>query len=797
MFFPLKNKNKQLHVVGQHFTQNKNRFWQTFFICGIAATIIFLPYYIIDGGFFRYAGDFNSQQITFYQYLNGFVKNGGTFSWETDLGSGALNAYSFYLYGSPFFWFSAIFPQSWLPYLMVPLLVLKFAVAGGGAYLYLKRYAKNHDYAVIAACLYALSGFAIYNVFFNHFVDVVALFPYLMWALDRTIYDNKYGQFAFWIAINFLNNNFFFIGQVLFICIYFICKLCSKTFKLTPKLFAKLAIETLLGAGMGALIAIPGFLSLLENPRSIDLSSGYGFLMYSTVQQYFAILLSWILPPDSPYITSLWSEGVIKWTSMTAYLPLCSLAAVIAYWKTRGATWIKRVLLTCAIFALVPVLNSAFYALNSSYYARWYYMPVLILSTASMIAFEDEKVKFGGATAKLGIIMLATLAFAVVPVFDSKEETWSIGVLQNVGQYVEVLFFGVAGLLVFAWVNKYWRGNEKYAKILLIAVFSFAVAFGMVHIGVGKFAQWEGDKGLDEQYHGAQNLSEKLPEGSYRVDTYNCYDNLGPWLGKSNLQFFNSTVAPSILEFYPSVGVKRDVSSKPELDKYALRSLLGVKYTIMPQWEEENFLAEEIKGWELLMYEEDFAIYENQNYLPIGFAYDYYVTQEQFDTVSANSRANLLLSAVMLSQEQIEALQDNDLTLKPLPEDDLTGLNYDRYVEDVAECQTRVVDSFEMTNTGFTAKTSYDKTELLFFAVPYDEGFSAQINGVNAEVLKVNNGLMAVVCPEGENEIVFSYAPYGFAESKILFAVCAVLFALYLIYSTFKVKAKPKHKEHK
>ena len=39
----------------------------------------------------------------------------------------------------------------------------------------------------------------------------------------------------------------------------------------------------------------------------------------------------------------------------------------------------KRIVGTCAVFALVPILNSAFYALNSSYYARWYYMPVLVL----------------------------------------------------------------------------------------------------------------------------------------------------------------------------------------------------------------------------------------------------------------------------------------------------------------------------------------------------------------------------------------------------------------------------------
>ena len=50
-----------------------------------------------------------------------------------------------------------------------------------------------------------------------------------------------------------------------------------------------------------------------------------------------------------------------------------------------------------------------------------------------------------------------------------------------------------------------------------------------------------------------------LPEGFYRLDAYECYDNISLWSGRPCLQFFNSTVEPSILEFYPSVGVKRDV----------------------------------------------------------------------------------------------------------------------------------------------------------------------------------------------------------------------------------------------
>ena len=503
--------------------QSHKKFWQAVGLCALTAAIFFLPFYILDGGFFHYAGDFNSQQITFYRYMNGFVKGAGypdsafagaprnTFSWATDLGSGVMNAYSFYLYGSPFFWLSVLLPQSWLPYMMVPLLVLKFGVAGGGAFLYLRRYVKNENYAVLGACLYALSGFAVYNVFFNHFVDVVALFPYLLWALDEAIYENRHGLFAFWVAVNLLNNYFFFVGQVIFLCIYFVCKLTAKDFRLTGRKFGQLLWESVLGVAIGCLLLFPAVLSLLQNPRTIDLSSGWGFLTYAKVQQYLAILLSWILPPDSPYLTSVWSEGVIKWTSMTAYLPLCSLAGAMAYWRSRKADSKKRIVAVCAVCALVPVLNSAFYALNSSYYARWYYMPTLILAAMTVNALEDPDVDLDAPARGIGWIMLATLVFAVVPVRDDATGTWSFGVLKNPEQFFVVLGFGLLGLALYRYLCGIWRQNSRFAQRMTAAVLVFACVFSMVHIGIGKFGQWHTDSDLVEQDTNALQLKIDLP----------------------------------------------------------------------------------------------------------------------------------------------------------------------------------------------------------------------------------------------------------------------------------------------
>ena len=768
--------------------QKKDKFWLTVGLCALTAALFFLPFYIIDGGFFHYAGDFNSQQISFYRYMNGFIKGAGypdsaftsvhnTFSWATDLGSGVMNAYSFYLYGSPFFWFSLLFPQGWLPYLMVPLLVFKFAVAGGGAYLYLRRYVKNIDYAVLGACLYTFSGFTVYNVFFNHFVDVVALFPYLLWSLDEALYNDRRSWFAFWVAVNLVNNYFFFIGQVVFLAIYFICKLSTRDFRLTAKKFGLLAFESLLGVAMGSILLVPAVLSILQNPRTIDLSSGWGFLTYAKVQQYLAILLSWILPPDSPYLTSVWSEGVIKWTSMTAYLPLCSLAGAMAYWRSRKADSKKRIVAVCAVCALVPVLNSAFYALNSSYYARWYYMPTLILAAMTVNALEDPDIDLDAPARGIGWIMLATLVFAVVPVRDDTTETWSFGVLKNPGQFFVVLGFGLLGLMLYRVLCSKWRQDSRFAQRMTAAVLVFACAFTMVHIGIGKFGQWHTDSDLVEQDTNALLLKNDLPEGDYRIDTYKIHDNIGMWLDKSCLQYFGSTAAPSILSFYPGLGVKRDVRSEPEITNYALRGLLSVEYLITTPEKRESFEDEADAGWTYLADVDGYTLYHNDNYVPMGFTYDYYVTDATYQTSIKTLRSNLLMRALVLTDEDV-AQYGKYLT--ELSEDMLNDLHYDSYTQDCADRRAHSCSVFQMNNAGFHAEITMDKANLVFFSVPYDDGFTAYVNGEKTDILQVDEGLMAVLCPAGTSSIDFVYQAAGLSASRVVTAVAIPVWVVYV-----------------
>ncbi len=777
--------HKGYYEMNSSIFKQKSSYWRVFALCFFTAVLLFLPHCIIDaaagGGYFHYAGDFNDQQINFYQYANAFLKHGGSFSWATDLGSGFVNAYSFYLLGSPFFWLSMLLPARLMPWAMVPLLCLKMAVAGGGGYLWARRWVRDDTWSMLAGCLYAFSGFSIYNIFFNHFLDVVALFPYMLAALDDAAIDGKKGCFPFWVALNLVDNYFFFAGQAVFLIIYFFCMVAGRRYKIGPRKFALLAWETVLGCACGCVLLLPAGLSLLQNPRTIDPFTGYGYLFYGKSQQYGAIFYSAFLMPDAPYFKDMFQEGILKHTSLTAYLPLVGAAGGLAFCRARGRHPFTYILKVCVVCAFVPVLNSAFYALNASYYARWYYMPILVLCGATCYLLSHPALaerKLPRAFRLTSFITLTAAVFAFVPNED-EDGNFKLGVLDEPARFWAVFGVTVLGIVIFALLWHFCRQKRQWGSIMTAAVLGFSLVYGTLHLSLTKYAQWDVDSNLiAETYGSTQEISAALPEDTfYRLDAYGAHNNLGLWFDRSCLQFFNSTVAPSIMEFYPEVGVKRDVNSKPDAENYGLRGLLSVRYTLVAKDKEDEWTEKALPGWQRSGETAAYAIYENENWVPMGFTYDYYVTADQLDRVSETERAQILCRALLLNEDQVSAF---DTLLQPLPDEELTNRSEDAYAADCAARRAGAVAEFTATDTGFTAHTNYDTDELVFFSVPYDDGFTATVNGAPAGVENVDDGLMAVYAPAGENEIEFTYHTPGLKLAAGINAAALVLYGVYL-----------------
>ena len=77
--------------------------------------------------------------------------------------------------------------------------------------------------------------------------------------------------------------------------------------------------------------------------------------------------------------------------------------------------------------------------------------------------------------------------------------------------------------------------------------------------------------------------------------------------------------------------------------------------------------------------------------------------------------------------------------------------------------------------------------------MPYDEGFTATVNGEKAEIELVNGGFMAVYCDAGQDiEIEFSYMPKGLRIGMAISIISLIAAIAYIFAPKFSQKRNAK-----
>lgn len=783
----------------------KEKRLSTFLIAVLTASIIFVPYIILSKGYFIFFGDFNVQQIPFYQMCHKMVRQGNfSWNWYTDLGVNFIGSYSFYLLGSPFFWLTIPFPDSFVPYLMGPLLILKFGCCAFTAYLYIRRFTRTPDSARLGALLYAFSGFSVYNIFFNHFHEAIICFPLLLLSMELLITENKRGVFALTVALCSFVNYFFFFGMVVFAVIYFFVRVFSGVIKVKFSRFLVLLFEAVIGVLLSSALLLPSALAVISNSRLSSVLLGWNAITYGKEQIYLNIIECFFFPPDLPARPVFFPGAEVKWSSLGGWLPVFGMSGVFTLFIHKKGSWLKRLIGICIFMSLIPVLNSAFYAFNSAYYARWFYMPILIMCLSSAQLLEDKSVDFSsGYRWTLGV----TLAFAlVIGLFPQKNSDGKIiyGLYSQSDDYTYVMRFWVEvlialiSLLILFLLLKIRKDNRKnFFKVSTVCVVIISVIYSSFFIACGR----------SHSYDIKATMIEDLIEGdvyleddnNFRIDTYDGIDNTGMYLGFQSINAFHSVVPASITEFYKYLGVERTVASRPDEDLPAIRSLLSVKY-LLNRTDGESFLDEndepKIPGFKYKKTSGGYYVYENENYVPYGVSYEYYVTEEYLKNYSGNQRSRMMLKAVLLNENQIKKYKDclkNLQDIKSFEEDNETSLSMsnDAMKFDAEKLRNTAAKSFEIDNDGFTAKVTRKNRSLVFFSVPYDEGFTATVNGEPVEIEEVNKGFMAVAVPSGTSTIRFTYNTPGLKLGAYITLASLFVFLIYYLSALVFIKKHP------
>lgn len=801
----------------------------TFIASILLAILLFVPFIILGNGIFFYYGDFNVQEIPFYQLAHDYIRTGGS-NWHnlTDLGSDFISSYSFYLLGSPFFWLTIPFPSEAVPYLIGPLLILKFGCAGLIAYLYLKRHTKRRINAMIGGILYAFSGFSIYNVFFFHFHEPLIVFPLLLAALDAFIYDNKRGIFALAACVACVVNYYFFVGQVFFVIIYFLMITFTKTYKFRLSNFLMLALEVAIGFLASCFILVPSVLGVIENPRLESIPQGWDTLVYSQPQRYWLIILSFFFPADTAAFPVFTPDSNCKWASVAGWLPLFGMTGVIAYLQLRKRDWLKKIITLLMLLALIPITNSMFQLFNTTiFYARWYYMIELILVLATLRALEDSETDWNRAVCwSAGITTGLAVFIGAMPLENEDENdaiSYTLGVQADFPRFWLYVMLAMMSLLGFALIYKKFKPfRRRFNVILLIGVCISAYLCSLFVIASGYVSSDTREPIIHDILGKRENIEIKdLDE--VRSDLFNCVDNTQMFWQIQSINCFQSSVSASIMKFYNALGITRDVASRPDTSAYGLRSFLSCKYLFdyIPDNEEDiknSFILEDgstrMPNWTFNSTSNNFNIYENESYIPMGFVFDKFITEEEFKTIQTSYRSEALLYAMVLSKEVMEkypeitgytqekysALYRNGKEIEQLPNDFesiTTSFKYGifSYTANCEKLKANSCSDFRYTDKGFDAHfNNKGKENLLFFTVPYSTGFTAKVNGEAVEVEKADYGFMAIKIPaETECEIEFNYETPGFSLGKTI-TICSL--GAFIIYIGLIFLFRKRSKKH-
>ena len=789
--------------MGKRVNPRQQHYWYKALLLGLFfSAAFFIPYIVLGEGYFLYYGDFNVQQVPFYRLVHDAIRS-GNWQWSntTDLGTSLIGSYTFYLLGSPFFWLTLPFPSEFVPYLMGPLLILKFGTASLTGYIYISRYTRDKNNAVIGGLLYAFSGYSVYNVFFNHFHEAIVVFPLLLAAIDEYMDRKRRGVVALAVFAACFMNYYFFVGMVAFVIIYWFLRMYLGTWKLNLRDFIPLAIEVVLGFAATAIILVPTVMFVSQNPRIDDFPRGYGALLYGSEQRYLHILSSLFFPPDIPARPNFTPDSNSKWSSIAAWLPLFGMTGVIAFLQSNSKSWLKKLLPLLFICAMVPVLNSVFQMFVMSYYARWFYMLTLMMSLATVLAIENTRTQWKKAINLVTVITMAiTLGIGLMP-NDFEGEVDNIFDAVGLESYTDRFWVYTAiAMLSLAIVTLLIHGLKRNRKTFypkaMACVGIVAVIYSAYIIGLGKSHSYDIHNFVIPVVINQQEeiqLDDDLQ--NVRSDFFDTMDNVGMFWQIPNIQAFHSIVPGAIYDFYPSVGVTRDVGSRPEPQYYGLRSLLSVKYLFDYAHDDSDFENDEgqtrMPGYKYIDTQNDFKIYENKNYIPYGFYFDSYITEEQYYDFPEENRHLLLLKAMVLSDEQAEKYGDL-MTHISFP----SNLNYDVkvYANDCKALQENTCSKFEYGNSSFKAQITCPKGQdrLVFFSVPYEKGWSATVNGEKVDIEKVDIGFMAVRVPGGEtSDIKFTYSTPGLIEGIIITIAAVILYIAYMIVSGKNNKIKP------
>ena len=610
--------------------------------------------------------------------------------WDMSLGYGAdiLSTLNYYAIGDPLnLLYGFVSPKN-TETMYDFMILLRMYLAGITFIMYARKMKKRSYGTVIGALVYVFSGFC-FRLGLRHpfFINPMIYFPLLCLGIEKIYQRERPYVFIFAVCVSAMSNYYFLYMLTIFAVIYAWIRFYKYTEENKIKNFfltiLKFGIYYTLGIAMAAVILLPSVIGFLGNGRygkGVDWKS---LIVYPG--KYYLL-----------FIENFIGYGNMGSNTNAGYLPIVGIVVLFTLFSQRMKHKKYRVAFIASIIALIlPIFG---YAFNGFSYAnnRWAFALSFIVALLTAEMYPRLFVMSKRQQIGIGAGIIIYTVFCII-VNASGEE-----ILKNKGIMAACGLIAVFYILLLIFQRLGYDTQKRIVRVSMAILLLISVGVhGYYRFDPKEYAYTQEFMDQGQAYRTLKEdnirmLSKVNDPSVYRVHAEGYrYKNYGLINHLNTISGYYSITAKCVtdtIKGYDTLGMQYADKYKGVDQRLGLLSLAGVKYiTVAHNSQVAKDVSSKVDvpyGVEKQSKKGNITLYKNKYALPFAYAYDSYMTEQQYEQLNGIGKEQAMLAQIILNQypadkeiQHNEQRNDPDIQTISLPETRISSPKGKKYAD--------------------------------------------------------------------------------------------------------------------
>lgn len=679
--------------------------------------------------------------------------------WDMSLGYGAdiLSTLNYYAIGDPLnLLYGFVSPKN-TETMYNFMIVLRMYLAGITFIMYARKMKKRSYGTVIGALVYVFSGFC-FRLGLRHpfFINPMIYFPLLCLGIEKIYQRERPYVFIFAVCVSAMSNYYFLYMLTIFAVIYAWIRFYKYTEENKMKNFfltiLKFGMYYTLGIAMAAVILLPSVIGFLGNGRYGNGADWKSLIVYPG--KYYLL-----------FIENFIGYGNMGSNTNAGYLPIVGIVVLFTLFSQRMKHKKYRAAFIASIIALIlPIFG---YAFNGFSYAnnRWAFALSFIVALLTAEMYPRLFVMSKRQQIGIGAGIIIYTVFCII-VNASGEE-----ILKNKGIMAACGLIAVFYILLLIFQRLGYDAQKRIVRVSMAILLLISVGVhGYYRFDPKGYAYTQEFMDQGQAYRTLKEdnirmLSKANDPSVYRVHAEGYrYKNYGLINHLNTISGYYSITAKCVtdtIKGYDTLGMQYADKYKGVDQRLGLLSLAGVKYITVAH---NSQVAKDVSsmgdvpyGVEKLRKKGNITLYKNKYALPFAYAYDSYMTEQQYEQLNGIGKEQAMLAQIILNQHPADKeIQHNEQRNGP-------------DIQTISLPETRISSPKGKKYADITVPVEKDKETYLYFK---NLVYHGKKNGDDKFILTGRKGTKGILVTQNDVQqkihIQSTFNPYYFGRKDYI-----------------------------